>query len=212
MREADRTEERQKVISRIRGYVAESGLEVSLIGGSYELQGQLGQLIADSIRFGLGGLLVLFVGIAFIVSGTALRTLAILACLGSVPLIVLGTMSHLGMPIDIITSPAANVAVAMGVDSMTHLVLRVRRLWPESETAWDAWMEARAQLWQPVLVATLIICAGFGIFSLSAFPPTQRFGLAVILGTLTAAIMTLITLPFAMNLRRHIPGGAASGL
>ncbi len=207
MREADRTEERQEVISRIRGYVEESGLEVSLIGGSYELQGQLGQLIADSIRFGLGGLLVLFVGIAFIVSGTVPRTLAILTCLGSVPLIVLGTMSHFGMPIDIITSPAANVAVAMGVDSMTHLVLRVRRLWPSSETAWDAWMEARAQLWQPVLGATLIICAGFGIFSLSAFPPTQRFGLAVILGTLTAAAMTLITLPFAMNIRPDRPGG-----
>lgn len=207
MREANRTEARHDVISRIRGYVEESGLEVSLIGGSYELQGQLGQLIADSIRFGLGGLLVLFVGIAFIVSGTIPRTLAILTCLGSVPLIVLGIMSHFGMPIDIITSPAANVAVAMGVDSMTHLVFRVRRLWPTSATAWDAWMEARAQLWQPVLGATLIICAGFGIFSLSAFPPTQRFGLAVILGTLTAAAMTLIALPFAMNIRADRPGG-----
>lgn len=208
MREADRSEERRSVIARLRGYVEESGLEVSLIGGSYELQGQLGQLIAGSIRLGLGGLLVLFAGIALIVSGTIPRTLAILTCLGSVPLIVLGTMSHFGLPIDIITSPAANVAVAMGVDSMTHLVLRVRRLWPASATAWDAWMEARSQLWQPVLVATLIICTGFGIFSLSAFPPTQRFGLAVILGTLTAAVMTLITLPFAMNIRPGRPGGA----
>jgi predicted RND superfamily exporter protein len=87
---------------------------------------------------------------------------------------------------------------------MTHLVFRVRRLWPTSATGWDAWMEARAQLWQPVLGATLIICAGFGIFSLSAFPPTQRFGLAVILGTLAAAVMTLVALPFAANLRRYI--------
>jgi predicted RND superfamily exporter protein len=207
MREAGRTEDRQQVISRIRNYVGESGLEVRLIGGSYELQGQLGELIADSLRTGLGGLLLLFVGIAFVVSRTVPRTLAILACLTSIPLIVLGWMSHLGIPMDIITSPAANVAVAMGVDSMTHLVFRVRRLWPSSSTAWDAWLEARAQLWQPVLGATLIICAGFGIFSLSAFPPTQRFGLAVILGTVSAAVMTLIALPFAMNIRPGRPGG-----
>jgi predicted RND superfamily exporter protein len=207
MREADRTEGRRGIIARVSGYVEESGLETSLIGGSYELQAQLGELIASSLRIGLGGLLILFIGIAFLVSRTIPRTLAMLICLCSIPLVVLGTMGHLGMPIDIITSPAANVAIAMGVDSMIHLVLRVRRLWPHSTTAWEAWKTARSQMWQPVLGATLIICAGFGIFSLSAFPPTQRFGLAVILGTLTAATMTLVTLPFAVNIRRNRPAG-----
>ena len=207
MREAGRTEDRRDIIARVSGYVEESGLETRIIGGSYELQGQLGELIANSLRIGLGGLLILFIGIGFIVSRTIPRTIAMFVCLCAIPLMVLGTMGHLGMPIDIITSPAANVAIAMGVDSMIHLVLRVRRLWPESKTAWEAWSNARAQMWQPVLGATLIICAGFGIFSLSAFPPTQRFGLAVVLGTLTAATMTLVTLPFAVNIRGNRPGG-----
>jgi predicted RND superfamily exporter protein len=207
MREAGRTEDRDVIIDRVRGYVDAAGLESELIGGNYELQGQLGQLIASSLRIGLGGLLILFIGIAFIVSRTAPRTLAMFLCLCGIPMIVLGTMGYLGMPVDIITSPAANVAIAMGVDSMIHLVLRVRLLWPKSKTAWDAWKDAREQMWQPVLGATLIICAGFGIFSLSAFPPTQRFGLAVILGTMTAATMTLITLPFAVNIKRDRPGG-----
>ena len=207
MREAGRTEDRREIIARVGGYVEESGLETELIGGSFELQGQLGELIASSLRIGLGGLLILFIGIGFIVSRTIPRTMAMFFCLCCIPLVVLGTMGHFGMPIDIITSPAANVAIAMGVDSMIHLVLRVRRLWPESKTAWEAWSSARAQMWQPVLGATLIICAGFGIFSLSAFPPTQRFGMAVILGTLTAATMTLVTLPFAVNIRRNRPGG-----
>jgi predicted RND superfamily exporter protein len=207
MREAGRTEDRATIIARINGYVEDAGLTSEIFGGSYELQGQLGQLIASSLRIGLGGLLILFIGIAFVVSRTVPRTLAMFLCLCGIPLIVLGTMGHLGMPVDIITSPAANVAIAMGVDSMIHLVLRVRLLWPDSETAWGAWKAAREQMWQPVLGATLIICAGFGIFSLSAFPPTQRFGLAVILGTLTAALMTLITLPFAVNIKRDRPGG-----
>ena len=84
---------------------------------------------------------------------------------------------------------------------MIHLVIRMRRLATPAISDWDAWLAARAQLWKPILGATLIICAGFGIFSLSSFPPTQRFGYAVILGTLTAATMALVALPFAATVR-----------
>jgi predicted RND superfamily exporter protein len=208
MREAGRTEARADIIARIRGYVESSGRETRLIAGSHELQRQLGRLIASSLRIGLGGLLTMFVLIAFIVSRTGSRTAAMAICLCGVPVVILGTMGHLGLPVDIITSPAANVALGMGVDSMIHLVLRVRRLWPRSTSGWEAWMRARDQMWQPVLGTTLVICAGFGIFSLSAFPPTQRCGMAVILGTFTAAVMALIALPFAANLRRGVRGGA----
>ncbi len=197
MRESGRTEARADVVARVADHVVASGLEADLVAGHYELQGQLGRLIASSLRIGLGGLLLLFVGIAFIVSRSPRRTTAMVICLCGIPVIVLGTAGHLGMPIDIITSPAANVALAMGVDSMIHMVMRMRRLSTTTANDWDAWLAARAQLWKPVLGATLIICAGFGIFSLSSFPPTQRFGYAVILGTLTAATMALVALPFA---------------
>ena len=197
MRESGRTEARADVVARVTDHVVASGLEADLVAGHYELQGQLGRLIASSLRIGLGGLLLLFVGIAFIVSRSPRRTTAMVVCLCGIPVIVLGTAGHLGMPIDIITSPAANVALAMGVDSMIHMVMRMRRLTASTANDWDAWLAARAQLWKPVLGATLIICAGFGIFSLSSFPPTQRFGYAVILGTLTAATMALVALPFA---------------
>jgi predicted RND superfamily exporter protein len=206
MRESGRTEPRQDVVARVTGYVSASGLEAALVAGHYELQGQLGRLIAASLRIGLGGLLLLFVGIAFIVSRSPRRTVAMVVCLCAIPAIVLGTAGHIGMPIDIITSPAANVALAMGVDSMIHLVIRMRRLATPGISDWEAWLMARAQLWKPILGATLIICAGFGIFSLSSFPPTQRFGYAVILGTLTAAAMALVALPFAATVRLSFRG------
>ena len=41
------------------------------------------------------------------------------------------------------------------------------------------------------------------VFGLSSFPPTRRFGLAVILGTLTAATMALVALPVSASLRRQ---------
>jgi len=206
MRESGRTEPREDVVVRVTGYVGASGLEAALVAGHYELQGQLGRLIAASLRIGLGGLLLLFVGIAFIVSRSPRRTVAMVVCLCAIPAIVLGTAGHIGMPIDIITSPAANVALAMGVDSMIHLVIRMRRLATPGMGDWEAWLMARAQLWKPVLGATLIICAGFGIFSLSSFPPTQRFGYAVILGTLTAAAMALVALPYAATVRLSFRG------
>jgi predicted RND superfamily exporter protein len=83
----------------------------------------------------------------------------------------------------------------MGVDSMIHLVTRARALAGSQDPS--PWRTARSQMAAPILAATLIICAGFGIFALSTFPPTQRFGLAVILGTVAAATMALIGLPLA---------------
>jgi predicted RND superfamily exporter protein len=107
--------------------------------------------------------------------------------------VILGCFGHFGIAVDIITSPAANIALAIGADSMIHLVVRVRTLAAGGDTA--PWAAAVAQIGPPVLGATAIVCAGFGIFALSSFPPTQRFGLAVIVGTVAAATMALVVLP-----------------
>ncbi len=203
MREAGRTEPRAEAVARMEAAVVQSGLEPVLVGGQYDLQRQLARLITSSLRIGLGGLLLLFIGIAFIVSRSARVTVAMVACLSAIPAFVLGTLGHLGLSLDIIASPAASVALAMGVDSMIHLVVRVRRLSRGDLKGWSAWSAARQQLWQPILGAMLIICGGFGIFSLSTFPPTQRFGLAVILGTVTAATMALIALPFGATFTKR---------
>ena len=114
-------------------------------------------------------------------------------CLLAIPLLVLGSFGHLGLPVDLITSPAANVALALGVDSMIHLVLRMKALAATGEP--DPWGAARSQMTRPILSASFIICAGFGIFALSTFPPTARFGFAVIVGTITAATVAVVVLP-----------------
>ena len=49
-----------------------------------------------------------------------------------------------------------------------------------------------------------MIVAGFGIFALSDFPPTRRFGAAVILGTLVAGTTALAALP-GLTSRRRTP-------
>ena len=200
MRESVRESSRESVIERLTDHARDAGLEPVLVGGLYDLQAQLGRLITSSLRIGLGGLLILFVGVAVVVSRSSRHAAMMVACLAAIPLVVLGTFGHLGIAVDIITSPAANVALAMGVDSMIHLVVRVRQLQGRGVTEAESWATAKQQILRPVLAATLLICVGFGIFTLSTFPPTQRFGFAVILGTLTAATMALVALPNAAAL------------
>jgi len=192
MRESHDEPSRFAVMDRIRGYVTAAGLQTDVLAGLYDLQAQLGLLIKSSLRIGIGGLLILFLGVAFVVSRSPMTTLRMWVCLAAIPTVVLGTFGLFGIAIDIITSPAANVALAMGADSMIHLVVRARRL---KGTHPAPWMLAVAQISRPVLVATGIISAGFGIFVLSSFPPTQRFGLAVILGSAAAATVALLVLP-----------------
>ena len=203
MKESVREPSRDAVMDRLEGYAGNAGLERVQMGGLYDLQAQLGRLIKSSLRIGLGGLLLLFMVVAVVVSRSGKLATIMVACLAGVPLVVLGTFGHLGVSVDIITSPAANVALAMGVDSMIHLVVRVRHLRDEGMTVLESWLQARAQIMGPVLAATLLICVGFGIFGLSTFPPTRRFGLAVILGTMTAATMALVTLPLAVEASRR---------
>lgn len=202
MRESGDEEDREVVMDRLRGYATDAGLEPVAIAGLYDLQLQLSRLISSSLVTGIGGLLVLFLGVAIVVSRSVGTALKMWVCLAGIPAVVLGTFGHLGLAVDIITSPAANVALGMGADSMIHLVVRVRRL----TAAGDAvpWTRAVEQIGRPVLGATGIISAGFGIFVLSTFPPTQRFGLAVILGTAAAAALALIVLPGLA--RREGPG------
>ena len=202
MREGGRVESRQAVLDRVERYATDAELEPVYVAGQYELQRQLGRLIRSSLAIGLGGLLMLFVGIAAIVSRDGWTTLVMVLCLTSIPIVVLGVMGHLAMPVDIIVSPAANVALAMGVDSMIHLVMRVRKLGNGLMADPATWIQARRELWQPIIGAAAIISVGFGIFGLSSFPPTQRFGVAVIVGTLMAATLTLVAVPSGATLRR----------
>ncbi len=202
MVEGGRDEPRDAVITRLAELAEEAGLAVNATGGLYELQDRLGKLVAGSLRIGLGGLLGLFLLVGFLVARSARTATAMLACLAAVPALVLGTFGHLGVAIDIVTSPAANVALAMGVDSMIHLVTRVRRLGDGRARLGGPWRAARNDLARPVATACAVICAGFGIFALSDFPPTRRFGAAVILGTVAATTAALAVLPGLMARRR----------
>ncbi|MDD5069951.1 MAG: hypothetical protein PHV17_04410, partial [Candidatus Omnitrophica bacterium] len=80
-------------------------------------------------------------------------------------------------------------------DSMIHMVIAMQRYVKKGFSFWQAWQNARRELLSPVISSMIIISAGFGIFMFSLFPPTQRFGMSVVLGTIFAVPVALFVLP-----------------
>ncbi len=161
--------------------------------------------MATSLLRELGGLLAFFVLVAAAVARSVRVAAAMVACLAAVPVLLLGAMGHLGRPVDVISAPGANVAISLGIDAMIHLVMAVRRRRLAGDGVGAAWAHATAWMRQPIEGAMAILAAGFGIFVLSSFPPTQRFGVLVAAGTMISAAMALVVLPYLATAGRRDP-------
>jgi len=197
MKEGGRTEAREDVVNRIKIIVRDKGFSPHLVGGVYLLQKKLSELIVSSIQQGLSVLMILFIFMTFFLSYSIRITWAMFLSLSLIPLSMLGLMGYFRIPLDIISSPSVNLAIAMGVDAMIHMLIFLKRYRKKTgETWWNCWVEARLRLWKPIICAMFIIGSGFAIFTLSNFPPTQRFGLCVVIGSLMSPLATIFVLPY----------------
>jgi predicted RND superfamily exporter protein len=155
----------------------------------------MSRLLTSSIITGV----LLLVGIFSLMGLTFSRSFrvagAMLVGLVIIPVAVRGYIAWIGMPLDFITASAANIDLGMGVDAMIYLTLAARRAGaPLSD--WPAWSSACSELWRPIGTSLLVVCGGFGIFLTSSFPPTQRFGVFVIFGSIVAATTALLIVPW----------------
>ena len=195
MDEQKRDKPRLEVVNDIRAIVRKNGFRAYLIGGVYELQGALAKLVASSLRTGLLWLLVFFTVVALIVGRSLRVAAAMIFSLSLVPIWMLGGIGLLHIPVDIISAPATNVCIGMAIDSMVHLVFGVQRAKRDGKKGWSAWVAGREEQWRGIIYSDVIIAAGFAIFALSNFPPTQRFGLVVVSGTVIDILANLFLLP-----------------
>jgi predicted RND superfamily exporter protein len=202
MRESGRDAPRGEIIKRIKETVRRHGFTPVLAGGMYPLQAQLSHLVESSLIEGLAEIVLLLGLIGSIVSRSIWVGLTMAFGMAMVPFGLLGLIGLLKTPLDIISAPAANLALGMGIDdTMIHMAERWRVLVKKGHKPDEAWNIARAQLWRPILVSMLVVCVGFSIFILSQFPPTRRFGLWVVVGTLLVLPNTLFFLPTVASMR-----------
>ncbi|HWM23779.1 MAG TPA: MMPL family transporter [Chthoniobacterales bacterium] len=214
MKEMARSRPREVVVGEIERIVRGQGFRPVRVGGLYPLQGELSTLVEGSVIKGLSGLLAGFFLIVLIVSRSFLSAIAMTLCLAITPLSLFGLVGLFKMPLDIISAPAANVALPMGIDEMIHQGYTVRRARAKGEDIWTAWKQALAELWGPILASMLIVTAGFALFLLSSFPPTRRLGVLVCIGAIITDLVVLLVLPaivisahrFAEAVRRKFAG------
>jgi uncharacterized protein len=192
-------------VQRLTNIIRAQGFRPALIGGTYMLYGELSKLVAESMIKGLPILVLLFVTMGLTISRSFRIACAMLISLGVIPLVMLGILGYFQVPVDIISAPAANIAIGIGVDAMIHMLIWVKRHPAGNMRSWEAWASVCSRLWKPILYSMSVVCAGFGIFMLSGFPPTQRFGFSVVLGTLLFPLPTLFVLPWfaTAQIRKH---------
>ena len=204
MRETVRTNPRAEVIHRLEATVHREGFRTLEVGGQYSLLSQMGRLITSSIISGTLVLIGIFTIMGFLFSRSLRVAVAMLLTLAIIPVVVRGYIAYLGMPLDFLTSAAANLDLGMGVDAMIYLTMFAKREHADLNS-WQAWSKACSHLWRPIGTSLLVICCGFGIFLLSNFPPTQRFGLFVMFGSATAAAAALFMFPWLASLSLRKP-------
>jgi Predicted exporters of the RND superfamily len=205
MVEERRTKLRLEVVNDLRAICRNYGFKPELVGGIYYLQGRLAQLVASSLVTGLFWLNLLFVVIAWIVARSIRGALAMIVSLTLVPLCMLGGIGWFHVPMDVISAPATNVCIGIAIDSMIHLVFAVRRAERDGKHGWAAWVAARQEQWRGIVYSDVIIAAGFAIFVLSDFPPTQRFGLVVLAGCVIDILANLFVLPLLGGAEFKLP-------
>ncbi len=205
MIEEKRTKYRVDVVNDLRAVCRKYGFKADLVGGIYYLQGRLAKLVAESLVTGLFWLNLLFVVIALVVARSIRGAFAMIASLTLVPLSMLGGIGWFHVPVDIISAPATNVCIGIAIDSMIHLMFGVHRAQRDGKKGWEAWVFAREEQWRGIVYSDVIIAAGFAIFVLSDFPPTQRFGLVVLAGCVIDILANLLVLPLlgGANLKKR---------
>lgn len=196
MVESRREKLRLEVVDDIRSITRKHGFKADLVGGIYYLQGRLAKLVASSLVTGLFWLNCLFIIIAWIVARSVRGAVAMIVSLTLVPLCMLGGIGWFHVPVDIISAPATNVCIGIAIDSMIHLIFGVRRAQRDGKKGWAAWVAGREEQWRGIVYSDVIFAAGFAIFVLSDFPPTQRFGLVVLAGCIIDILANLFVLPF----------------
>lgn len=163
------------------------------------LQGRLSDLVTRSLLTGISMLLLLFGMIAWMVSRNWRIAAAMTVTAALIPVTLLGSASLFGIPVDIISAPAVSVCLGIAVDALIHLALALRRNgYPaKGEAAID---NALRDQYLGIVTSSGIIAIGFMIFSISAFPPTARFGGEIVLGALFAGVAALTLFPMLARL------------
>lgn len=117
--------------------------------------------------------------------------------------VVLGVMGFTGVPLDMVTTMIASVAMGVGIDPAIQYAVRFRRELAAGKSRADAIVATHHSIGRAIAIAGAIVFAGFSVLALSKFVPTIYFGLFTGLAVLMGIVASLTTLPAAFVLLKY---------
>ncbi len=126
---------------------------------------------------------------------------------------VLGLMSLLGIPLDIMTITIAAIVIGIGVDDTIHYVYRFQEEFAECADYDMTVKRCHGSIGHAMYYTSIIIMLGFSILAFSSFVPTIYFGLLTALAMGVALVSNLTLLPLMLAGLEVLgePGDAGEG-
>ena len=115
------------------------------------------------------------------------------------PIIVnFGMMGWLRIPLSMVTSLVASIAIGLAVDDTIHYLVNYNKNFRIDLKKREALRKTIQQTGRPIIFTSLTISLGFAVLLFSNFKPTAVFGLMMIVTMLSALVGDLILLPSLM--------------
>lgn len=109
-----------------------------------------------------------------------------------------GIMGWFGIPLSMVTSLIASIAIGLAVDDTIHYLYRYNREFKKDLDKDRSLRDSILHIGRPVLFTTISIGLGFAVLLFSSFKPTSIFGLLMVVTMLAAVIGDLLILPALM--------------
>ena len=110
-------------------------------------------------------------------------------------LVVFGLMGMLNIPLDAGSAMVATIALGVALNDTVHFMLHYKRCRADGAGVHDALSHTVQEIGRPIVLTSLVNCAGFAIFVLAEFQPIYHFGMLASVAMLAALVGDLLLLP-----------------
>lgn len=106
-----------------------------------------------------------------------------------------GGMGIFGLPLNSGPAMVASIALGIALNDTVHFLLHYRRSRQQGLATDEAVRQTFTEIGRPIVLTSVVNCAGFSIFLLSDFRPLYHFGLLSSVAMSAALIGDLLLLP-----------------
>ena len=116
-------------------------------------------------------------------------------------------MGIFGIPLNSGSAMVATIALGVGLNDTVHFVMHYRRCRMEGADTEKALRNTFEEIARPMVLTSVVNCAGFAIFVLAEFRPMHHFGIMASIAMMAALFGDLLLLPNLLRLldRRSYP-------